>query len=308
MKLLTKILLFTIALLTVTGCNDEVFVDTDILDTPDSLVVIGDNGSQALNYTRKKLHSATLLASNEVNRYLRFYDANGEEMEQLNLQELRRIVYDYDLAMWEITIESERIVIHSYENATGCSYAFQIILDYGDIERWVNVEILPGELPVFDSIESDASVISENVEQWATYRMTAISIEYALPVKVKPYAAAQSLTKLELSGPIQLHDTEIYVPQWNYNGTIWVQGPDIPLGSSGISYYFSPYTDRDLTVDITVPAGARQIITAYSNYIIAKIPCVVKFKLPMSGRKVEEYGTLTVANPMDYFIKIEDDK
>lgn len=104
MKLLTKILLFTIALLTVTGCNDEVFVDTDILDTPDSLVVIGDNGSQALNYTRKKLHSATLLASNEVNRYLRFYDANGEEMEQLNLQELHRIVYDYDLAMWEITI------------------------------------------------------------------------------------------------------------------------------------------------------------------------------------------------------------
>lgn len=308
MKILAKLFLFAIALLTATGCNDEVFVDNEILDTPDSLIVIGDDGTQSLKYTRKNLHSATLLAPNEVNRYLRFYDANGEEMEQLDLQRLYRIVYDYALAMWEITIERGKIVIHSYENATGGSYAFKIILDYGDVERWIDVEILPGLRPIFTSVECDTTAISESFMHRSTYRMSAISVENPLPVKVIPYAAAQSLTKLELSGPVQLYDTEVSVPRWDYNGKNWVQGPDMQLGSSGISYYFSPYTDRELSEEIIVPAGARQTITVYSRYIMAKIPCLIAFKLPVSGRKFEEKGLLTVANPIDYYIDIEDDK
>ena len=248
-------------LLSVTGCNSDIFVE-DIRLPEYSTVILDGDGEEWSTIIPDHLLKLSVDFDPSESEYVHYYTADGYTENPSD--DVSEIQYISPSAAYSIGVVGRMIYINATTNATPADIIKNIRLDYGYTTRNIELIINSGQpmSVAWASYDGDPSLYPETEKITRTYSFTNGSglTQY---FKLMPFFESRASRTME---PVQewARGLLLEMPVFGFNGYQWQQlsFKEVRMGAT---QYFSPeyFTDGK---SIAVPAATKAIVSYTVEY------------------------------------------
>ena len=305
-KIMLKILYSIIILvgLLCSACNGDIF-DERIPDVVDSITLPGFEGRGFVKFQRKGLHKIILENYYAPHALPRYYDRNGNEMRSpSDINEVERIVYSSNMFAVEFILKEDGAEIFVIDNAYVEGLTMFFILDYGYMEKSVQLEIEGGKRHVISYLGYDISnpVGGTTTDQGLRQNLVNDG-EQPLRMEIYPYQEVKTVLRLKPSE----------WQSWSYGSTGKVQIPGYVDGEWRLSepmeaevtigetmYLSCPYIDELEKVYVEVPPHSFVRVDVTIVYATLSTGYHASINLPGFDASWNVSGTYNLKQPIDY--------
>lgn len=279
-----RILVSIITILSLSGCNDGIFVEDT---TPSALYVEleGDGGTASVRFQPKGLQamSISLLAGTPA---IAYYGKDGNQLPRESpASEIHRITCTTRWSAMDITIDGDRLLFRSVENASGQEIDVLLTLDYGYASEEIAVRETPGETAQIGPVIYDASLmrvsdggvlrrVVSDTNNTSTYQTLLVRPYYVVPCNFRFVPDVRWAVNIEVQAVLP-----------TLSDGVW-QIPDVPERPVllNVREEFTPtWLDMGLELRFDTPPHTTLCVGYSVHYSSVSIPFNVTFTLPVSG-------------------------
>lgn len=300
--------LIILSMITLSGCNNDIFIDSP--DIPDSMqdIIEGDGGEAEFTIPTKGLERISLDIYSENQKYCHYYNAKGEEISDKSpASEVSRILFETDYCKFEVLRKGKKIVFRSICSAISSEDHETIRLEYSHGVRFIYLVILPGKPLKLMAVNYDTPLsVTDNAQVKTTH--TTVNNDGPLPtrVNVMPYAGenASVMVVPESDGPWAGYHRTVTMDVPFYQDGEWGMKEIADLQPGTKAYFLHP--DRFMEVPVDIPAQSRVNISEYVTYSKAEAGGSFVFKNEILDVVITVPFKVTSLYPVSYEIKLVD--
>lgn len=304
---LRNITVSIITTVVLSGCNDDIFVE-ETTPSAFSVELEGDGGLASVRFQPKGLQTMgiSLLSGTPTVAY---YGKDGNQLPRESpASEIRRITCTTRWSAMDITIDGDRLLFRSVENASGQGIDVLLTLDYGYASEEIAIREAPGEPVQIGPVTYDASMmrvsdggVLRRTESFTNnspiYQTLLLRPYYVVPCNFRLVPDVKWATNIEVQAVLP-----------TLSDGVW-QIPDAPTRPIllNVREEFTPsWLDTGLELPFDTPPHTTLRVGYSVNYSTVNVPFSVTFTLPVSGTEYVVGGTCTLLAPVSYEITSTD--
>ena len=302
-------LLATLLILTMTGCNGDIFLDEPDMPEDQCITIEGDGGVATVKIPTKELEYLGLDLMSMSKRYCHYYNAAGEEIDSKSpASEVARILFETKFTKLELTRHGSELTVRSICRASQGNDIYDIRLEYSYAVHFIHVEILPGKpIQLVDVIYRDDMEVSDRAK--VTSFREGFHNQGPLPqtVTLLPYLNELATILVEP----EYHESWLRGERFDMPVPMYVDGEWRMIQKDGIcpgTKYSYEGPDRMTKIDVTVPEFSSVNIFTDVTYSGARVSGQMVFRNEILDLTFFEDITVTSYYPVKHEIRVEDAK
>lgn len=298
-----------ISLITLSGCNNDIFLDEPLMPDDLSATIEGDGGEASFTIPTKGLEHISFDLIGDVNRYCTYFNHSGSIIDSNSpAHEIAKIVYETDFSKREIIHNGSKLIIRSICYTSDYESKVGIRLDYSFAVKVIDINILPGQPLVMENVayHGDPVLIESTLVKTSAIQINNQS-ESDKVWEDFPYINAFGEILVEADRNSRWLSYEllpIEVPVYENGKWTW-QIKDNLKADIKYTYRRSDYMHK---VELIIPA--KTVVRVFSDvrYVQAKASGTITFLNKILNRRIMADFNVSSIYPVNYEIRLEEVK
>lgn len=258
-------MLGTVLSIQLSGCNGDIFVDSEVLPEISKITIEGDGGEWSTPISRKGLVRMYIKVDYDEEKYVNYFDVNNKITDETcPASDLENIIYENPIRYYSISFYGDMLYISSWYNAAEEKH-FGVYLEYDYGVKQIDVTVSKGtplqflyQIPTSQEIEVEEDI--ETISHSISFSNGSSITQF---FNVYPYAetSATCMIKTDAEWANGLMSEQL-VPIYHFEW-MWTNMTDCVIGKS---FSFLPEQLLDFYFIISVQPGQKATVNYDMHY------------------------------------------